>query len=309
MEQTLRQIERELGFPLPTEILSLYNAVVNAHGTTYVFDTRSAGSHSFLNADYFLVKPEDRNTKERGDYFIKDFYVGEDEKILERINQKVSKSVKEYWSEDKVFAFAWSNDVVEKDASLLYVFNKEGAVKGVYVHSLNYVEDKVFVAKSLSDVFNLEVVNTQSDKVRFTVKGDKGTFSYKELLKGAYKIIDLESVDDVRDYEHVIKIFADLSGGKFSPIIKSLSEQDAIRNIEIEINGVKYSTQLQGDTDYVDLKLIDFVNKCLIDNGHTRKRFIAFSDANFGQEIGVAFVSKSGLESLRQLNTLKIDKE
>jgi hypothetical protein len=256
-----------------------------------------------------LIKPEDRNTKERGDYFIKDFYVGEYEKILERINQKVSKSVNEHWAEDKVFAFAWSNDVVEKDASLIYVFNNDGTVKGVYVHSLNYVEDKVFVAKSLSDIFSLEHVDTESSKVRITVKEVKGRFSYKELLKANYKVIDLESVDDVKDYEHIIKTLVDLSGGKLSPVIKSLSEQDAVRNIEIEINGVKYSTQLQGDTDYVDLKVIDFANKCLVDNGHTRKKFIAFSDPNFGQEIGVAFASKSGLKALRQLKTLKIVKE
>lgn len=281
----------------------------NALETFYFFDTRSIGSHWLLNANYFLVKPGDRNLKERGEFFIKDFYIGEGENILENLNQKVSKSIKEHWGEDKVFAFAWSNDVVEKDASLVYIFKNDGTIKGIYVHSLNYVEDKVFVAASLSDIFSLEGVNTESDNAKLTVKGIKATITYKDLLKEAYRIIDLESVDNVRDYEHVIKVFSDLSVGKFFPTIKSLSEQNASRNIEVEINEVKYSTQLQGNTDFIDLKFIDFVNKCLIDNGHTRKKFVAFNDASFGQEIGVAFVSKSGLKALRQLNTLEMVKE
>ena len=306
MNHILEQIEDNLGFKLPEEIVGFYDTVANAHETTYVFDTRSIASHWLLNADYFLVKPRDLNTKERGELFIKDFYVGEGENILEKLNQRVSESTSQHWSENKIFA--WSNDVVEKDTSLVYIFKNDGTVKGIYAHSLNYVEDKVFVAAKLSDIFSLKGVNTEPGKVRLSVKGPE-IVTYKELLKEAYKIIDLESVDDVRDYEHLIKVFANLSGGKFSPTIKSLSEQGAIRNIEVEINGVNYSAQLQGDTDYIDLNLIDFLNKCLIDSGHTRKKFVAFSDASFGQEIGITFVSKSSLHALKQLNTLEIVRE
>ncbi len=304
MDQILRHIEVNLGFQLPLEIRAIYEKLNDNY---YLFDTRPAGSHWLLNADYFLVKPEDCNIGERGEFFIKDFYVREGETILESLNQKVSKSIKEYWSEDKVFVFAWSNDVVEKDASLVYVFDNDGEVKGIYVHSLNYVEDKVFVAKRLSDIFRLDDINIESPrKARFAIKGGKDTSSYKELLKGAYKVIDLESVDDVKDYEYIIEIFSNLSGGKFTPVIKSLREQGVIRSIDLEIDGDGYSTQLLGDTGYVDLKIIDFVNECLIDKGHTRKKFIAFSDASFGQEVGVAFASKSMLKALRQLRPLEI---
>lgn len=89
-------------------------------------------------------------------------------------------------------------------------------------------------------------------------------------------------------------------------MIKSLREQGVIRSIVLEIDGDNYLAKLQGDTSCVDLKIIDFVNECLIDKGHTRKKFIVFSDASFGQEVGVAFVSKSTLKALRQLKPLKI---
>lgn len=311
MNKFLEQVEQNLGFQLPLEIVDLYNRVVDSNKNTYIFDTRSVGGHWLLNANYFLLKPGDRNTKERGEYFIKDFYVKEGDDILVSVNKKVSESVKQYWSEDKVFAFAWSNDVVEKDASLVYVFNNDGSVKGIYIHSLNYVENKVFVANSLFGIFDLDEVKLGSDskKIRFNIKSENKTQSYKELLKSSYQIIDGESVDDVKDYEYILKIFSGLSGGKFVPIVKSLSEQDAIRSIEIEINGRKYSAQLQGDTDYVDLKIIDFVNHCLVDDGQTRKKFIAFSDASFGQEIGIAFVSRSTLKALSELSAIKIVRE
>jgi len=303
----LNNIAKKLDLQLPSEIVSIYE---NINRSFCVFDTRSIGEHWLLNADYFLVKPEDYNTKERGEYFIKDFYVNEDKNILESINREVLASIKEHWSEDKAFIFAWSNDVVEKDASLVYLFNDDGSVKGIYVHSLNFVEHKVFVAKSLSEVFNLEKPHIEANKVRFTTaQSQEVTPSYQELLKGTYKIIDLESVDDVKDYEYLIKVFINLSKEKFSPIIKKLSEQNTIRSIEIEINHVSYAAQLQGDTDYIDLKIIDFVNSCLVDQGHTRKKFIAFRDINFGQEAGIAFVSRSGLKALKEIKTLRLLKE
>ncbi|GJM63067.1 hypothetical protein [Persicobacter diffluens] len=307
MDQVLKNIEENIGFKLPLEIRAIYEKLNDNY---FVFDTRKAGGHWLLNADYFLIKPGDLNTKERGEFFIKDFYVCDGVNILERLNQKVSKSIKEHWSENKVFAFAWSNDVVEKDASLVYVFDNDGAVKGIYAHSLNYVEDKVFVAKRLSDIFILDEIYIESSrKAKFAIKGDKAMTSYNEILNGDYKVIDVESVDDVKDYEHIIEIFSNLSVGKFTPMIKSLREWGGIRSIDLEIDGEIYSTELQGGNGCVDLKIIDFVNDCLIDKGHTRKKFIAFSDVPFGQEISVAFVSKSILKTLRKLKSLVILKD
>jgi len=310
LNKVLEQIEQTLGFKLPLEIVDLYKKAMVFPKTTYVFDTRSTGSHWLLNGDYFLLKPQEENTRERGEYFIRDFYVRVGDNILATVNKKVSESVKQHWSEDKVFAFAWSNDVVEQDACLIYVFDSNGSVKGVYIHSLNYVEEKIFVGGKLSDIFDLNQIDLNTDlKVKFSSKLNKGTLSYKELLKGSYQIIDSESVDDVKDYEYILKTFSNLSDRKFSPIIKSLNEQDAVRSIEIEINGRKYLTQLQGDTDYIDLKIIDFVNECLIDSGHTRKKFIAFIDTSFGQEVGIAFVSRSLLKALSELRGIKVIKE
>lgn len=310
MNKVLEQIEHTLGFKLPLEIVDLYKKAMVFPETTYVFDTRSTGNHWLLNGDYFLLRPQEENALERGGYFIKDFYVKKGDNILTTINKKVSESVKQHWSEDKVFAFAWSNDVVEQDASLIYVFDSKGSVKGVYIHSLNYVEEKVFVTGKLSDIFDLDQIDLNlGSKVKFSPKLNKGAVSYKELLNGSYQIIDSESVDDVKDYGNILKIFSNLSDKKFSPIIKSLNEQDAVRSIEIEVNGRIHLTRLQGDTDYIDLKIIDFVNECLIDGGHTRKKFIAFIDSSFGQEVGIAFVGKSLLKGLSELAGIKIIKE
>lgn len=307
LNQILKHIEKDLGFQLPSEIRRIYEKVNQNY---YVFNTRKVGNHWLLNADYFLIQPEELNTKERGEFFIKDHYIEEGVNILESLNQKVSKSIAEYWSENKVFAFAWSNDVIEKDASLVYVFNSNGEVKGIYVHSLNYVEDKVFLAKSLSDIFKLDDLEMVSSSIaRFAISEDNDISSYEDLLKGAYKIVDLESVADVKDYEDIFDIFSSLSRGKFSPMIKSIREQNEVRSIDLKIDGDSYSVRLQGDTDYIDLKIIDFINSCLIDKGHTRRKFIAFRNMSFGQEVGFAFVSKSTLGVLKELKSLEVLRE
>jgi hypothetical protein len=310
MNKVLEQIEQTLGFKLPIEIVDLYKKATGFPETTYFFNTRSIGSHWLLNGNYFLLKPQEENTIERGEYFIRDFYVEVGNNILTTVNKKVSESVKRYWAEDKVFAFAWSNNVVEQDASLIYVFDSKGSVKGVYIHSLNHVEEKIFVAGKLSDIFDLNQIGFRSgSKVEILSKINTDTVSYKELLKGSsHQIIDTESADDVKDYEDILIMFSKLSDGKFSPIIKSLNEQDAVRSIEIEINGRTHLTKVQGDSDYIDLRIIDFVNECLIDSGHTRKKFIAFIETSFGQEVGIAFVSKSLLKSLSELKSIRIIK-
>jgi len=288
MNKVLEQIEQNLGFQLPLEIVNIYHKAIVFPSTIFLFDTRIAGSNWLLKGDYFLLKPQEKNIKERGEYFIRDFYVKEGEGILETVNKKVSESVNQYWSEEKIFVFAWSNDLVEQDSSLIYVFENNGLVKGIYIHSFNYVNEKVFVASRLSDIYDLSQIESNSSvKYNFPHKLTKSIISYKELLKVSYLLLDSESVDDVKDYEFILKSFANLSENKFLRIINSLNEHNAHRSIEIEINNKRYFTLLEGNTDNIDLKIIDFVNDCLIDIGFTRKKFIAFSTPSFGQEVGI----------------------
>lgn len=308
MNSYLKHIEEDLGFKLPVDLINLYTKANEDSKKTYVFDLKAIGGHWLLNGDYFLLSPDEHNNKERGEYFIKDFYVDEGENLLLKINETVSKSIREYWSENKVFAFAWSNEVLEKDASLVYVFDDFGIAKGIYIHSLNFVEDKIFVANSISELISYENSKLNSNVIKFTSFKESELSSYAEVLKGSYKIIDLESVDDVKDYQYIINILTDLSKGKFSPQIKAFHEKNSVRNIDLEINQIEYSIQLQGNTDYVDLKVIDYANKVLEDNGFRRKKFVAFKEANFGQEIGIAFVSKSKLKDLGQLKNIELVK-
>ena len=309
MNDLLIKIEKELGFELPREIVDLYSSIEKYKNKYFIFDTRNLGEHWLLKSNYTLIQPKEKNKKWKKDFFIKDFYVNEDDNIIMAINEKVSRSVKQHWSENKIFAFAWSNEVVEKDASLIYVFNNDGSVKGIFIHSLNFATEKVYVAKNLKDVFKLELKDLiNSELFKFELRSNIGheERSFVKIVKGSYKIIDLESVDDVYDYKGIIEIFTKLSNRKFFPIIKSLKEENDIRIIEIEINGKFYSTNLKGGTDWLDLTIVDFINNCLFDNGFTRKKFIVFRSVNFGQEIAVSFVSNPTLKVLQGNKDIEI---
>lgn len=301
----IETIENSLGVKLPLEIKELYENIALLEGVKFLFDTRKLGNHWLLNSNYFLVTPKEINTKDRGKYYINEHYVNTGENILCSINFKILKSIKEYWSENKVFVLAWSNEVVEKDASLLYVFNDDNTIKGVYIHSLNYVQEKVFLGKNLKDFFDLQVPDCLNDDVyQFPLLTSDSTILYKDVLQNNFKILDIESVDDVLDYRYVIDLLSNLSGNKFSFEIQSLNEIDSVRFINVSLAGKEFTYELEGNTKYLDLKLFKEINKSLLEIGFKRKQFVLFSDVAFGQEIGVAFIGRSRQKQLSELKTI-----
>lgn len=309
MNSTLIEIEKILGFELPSELKNFYRIITTAKNTMYILDGRGLSKHWLGEADYFFVKPNELNSKDRDQYYLKDNIVKEDGNILNAINSIISYSSLRYWGAEKVFCFAWTNQVPEKDTGLAYVFNDDGTVDGIYAHSLNWVEDKVLIAKKLSDIIDFDNISTDPGVVKFNDSIAKNRKSYKQLFSGQFEIIDLESVDDVKDYQYLLGLCKSLSKEEFSPKIVELSEVDNIRMVRLEYRGKIFSMELQGDTDYVDLKILDLVNECLLSTGYKYRKFIAFRESSFGAEVGIAFLSKTGLRSLISLSNIEIIKE
>jgi hypothetical protein len=317
MNDILRKIQSRQGIQLPREIVDLYNTIDSYDDLRFIFDIRGTGSHWLLTSEYFLIHPRDLNERSRGRFFIKDHYVTEKSNTLTVVNEVVSASTKSHWSEDKVFAFAWSNDVVEKDGSLVYIFNKDGSPKGIFVHSLNYVDEKVFVAANLSDLFRIDadsIISSIQQKsrdglVRIRQRINAEAHSYKSVLKESCAIIDVESVDDIKDYKHILDTFNRLSEGKFSAQILSFEEDGDVGRIELQVGGQNMTIKVDRSSASVDLGVVDFINEALISRGFTRKRFVVFKDIAFGQEVGLAFVSKTMLSALMEIKTVEILKE
>lgn len=302
----LKKIERQLGFKLPEELKLLYELIDAQPDSTYVIDIAKSPPHWFLNAKYFLLNSKNINSSKLGDFAVPKWLTPEGENILLNANKEASYSMSYNWEEHKSFTFAWTNELPEQDTGLAYVFEKNGTVKGIYAHSLNWVEHKVFVANKLTDIIDFDEIRSNSGIVNLTNLLNINQKTFKELLSDSHQIIDLESVDDVKDYAYLLKIFEQLSNGEFSPSAIGFSEENRVRVIEFELEGKLYSANLEGDTDYVDLNIVTFINNCLADQNKNQRRFVAFNTVSFGTEAGLAFVTPSEFDKLQKLSGVTI---
>lgn len=306
MNEVLDKIELELGFELPRELKTLFELIDERSGSTYIIDRKKGAGHWFLDAKYFLLNSVSVNSQDLGEFSLETRIVPERESILIGANKKASWSMSHNWNEHKTFVFAWSNEHVEKDACFAYLFEDDGRVKGIYAHLLNWVEHKIFVANKLTDIIDFSEIKSNSGAVTLTNLLNKNQKTYQDLLGDSYKIIDLESVDDVKDYDYLLKIFSQMSNDEFSPTMKKFSEVESIRAIELEIDNKAFSVQLEGDTDYIDLKIISFVNGCLTALGKTKRQFVAFSTASFGTEVALAYLTSREISQLKKLPNINI---
>ncbi|GAB2197506.1 hypothetical protein [Sessilibacter sp. MAH4] len=302
----LKKIERQLGFKLPEELKILYELIDAQPDSTYVIDIAKSPPHWFLDAKYFLLNSKNVRSSNDGSFAFPNRMASEGENILLKANEKISYSMSSNWKEHKSFTFAWTNELPEQDTGLAYVFEKNGTVKGIYAHSLNWVEDKVFVANKLTDIIDFDEIRSNSGIVNLTNLLNINQKTFAELLADSHQIIDLESVDDVKDYAYLLKIFEQLSNGEFSPSAIGFSEENRVRVIEFELEGKLYSANLEGDTDYVDLNIVSFINNCLADQNKNQRHFVAFNTVSFGTEAGLAFVTPSELDELQKLSGVTI---
>ena len=120
--------------------------------------------------------------------------------------------------------------------------------------------------------------------------------SNKDLIdKNRILVTDGERVDDVKDYESLIKEFCSLTDGTYSLEYYEGEEIEGRRIIKLAIGGVKLTLDLEGETDWVDLKIIEQLNKGLSKlNGNNQ--FYEFKDNSFGQEFGVIYGNENEYE-------------
>ena len=136
-----------------------------------------------------------------------------------------------------------------------------------------------------------------SDKTFFKYNLKKG---YKDLIDGNRILIsDGERVDDVRDYQGLLNDFCDITDGELTLNKFDGREIDGRRKLSITINTTDIALDLEGATDWVDLKIVEQLNLALKSIGQG-KSFIELRDLNFQQEFGIVYGNDSDFELLKQ---------
>jgi len=132
---------------------------------TITLDMRKTAKHWFLGYDYYLIRMETLANDISKETCIADSYYGSqiNDLFIDRANHNIEKSIKRYWSNEveigTIDVIAFTDKIVEKDSAIFYLYNLEGDNLGLYCHSMNWVEDIVYIGRS-----------RDSKKLRYTKK-------------------------------------------------------------------------------------------------------------------------------------------
>jgi hypothetical protein len=190
-----------------------------------------------------------------------------------------------------VLCFAWSHDCTEKDTGLFY--KSDGKIYG---HSGNFSNEgeAEFIADNLLDLFNIET--------------DNRILKINEILNdNQWRFGDQESVDDAQDYERVIRdYFVNTSNGRLSLENFDCHEIDSEnRKLKLTMNQQDFEFELLTHNGWIDTAIIEEMNKLLMKLNICRKKFVGIRDSVWGQELGIAFASKSQIDSLKKNGYVK----
>lgn len=113
-------------------------------------------------------------------------------------------------------------------------------------------------------------------------------------------VLDGECVDGAADYVSVINNILGLTAGEISLDVIECVEVDGYRQLTIAKETKTWKAKLHGETDYVDLEpLLKYLNKAAAKLG-SKRRFVEFREILWGQEVGVAFVTKQEKRALKK---------
>lgn len=278
-------------------------------GTTFRFDMRNTTNHWFLKMDYYFIL----KTDERSDFEAKTVFAwrGHGNKPnlfresaakdgLESIRAEVD------WGKEveHAEALAWTDQGVEKDTALLYLFDASGECMGLYAHSLNFTEDIVRVGNSFSDFFDFEKAKAElsagnvegkyCDFPRLSLSKEKKKKIKDVLKKGTYEIFDPET-----GYTMDAEVVQEFIQGKLSELSGGAIKCDEIREIdtgkvlslEWVVGDKAYPFKVYGETDYLDLLPIFHVANEVLAGMGIEDEFVVYEEDNYGQCSGIAFLS------------------
>ena len=124
-----------------------------------------------------------------------------------------------------------------------------------------------------------------------------------------FLITDGESVDAAEDYEHLVADLCQLAGSELSLERVTCHERQGVRELVVRISGHEATAELEGNTDWVDLPpLLAALNRAAEAAGASR-RFYAFQEPDWGQEIGVVCANADEAGRFRGYGLLTLEEE
>lgn len=280
---SIKKVEKVAGFKFPRELEQFYNDFYSTDKNELIFQISHLTNNWMFSNYHFWLLLSDNN-----DISNFDIYKSENTNKVSII--KASEMMKDSLKEN-VLCFAWSHDCTEKDTGLF--FKADGKIYG---HSGNFSNEgeAEFIADSLYDLFN--------------VVTDNRILKINEILSdNQWYYGDQECVDDVQDYERVIlDYFVKTSNGRLSLENFDYHEIDSEnRKFKLTINQQDCEFGLLTHNGWIDTAIIEEMNKLLEKLNISRKQFVEIRDSSWGQELGVAFASKSQIDSLKKNGYIK----
>lgn len=280
---SIKKVEKAVGLKFPRELEKFYNDCFSADKNELIFKVgHLTNNWMFSNYHFWLLLTDDNDISNF------DIYKSENTNKVSII--KASEMMKDSLKEN-VLCFAWSHDCTEKDTGLF--FKADGKIYG---HSGNFSNEgeAVFIADNLYDLFNVET--------------DNRILKINEILSdNQWYYGDQECVDDAQDYERVIRdYFVSTSNGRLSLKNFDCQEIDSEnRKLKLTMNQQVCEFELLTHNGWIDTSIIVEMNKLLEQLNIGRKQFVEIRDSSWGQELGVAFASKSQIDSLKKNGYIK----
>lgn len=291
---------------------------------TIIFDTKKTSKHWFLSYNYFFI---------REDYTLENIpfktfhhvspssYHNDKSNFKGYLENEVFNSINQSWNLEfemgRIELFAWCSEIVEKDGSLFFLYDKSENNRGIYCHSFAWEKDVVFVANKLTDYFDLEkaekeTIETKSNLILPRKRLSKNkTQTFEELLSpDEFLILDAEfgfkpTFDFYKNY--IDTTIIPLAKNKLEYTnLKFVSDSNGELKFVWEIDTIEVKFSLQNDTDYIDgEEFYKKLNQVLI-QCTSAKLFVPFRHYDFGQEYGLAFLDSKKAKKLGELFNIEL---
>lgn len=279
---TLR-LKEELGIDCPESLHQIYERLNNGSLKSLSFDISRSLLHFATQHLYRLI---DR------DY---------DTSTNTCVYSKSIKHKSDYGMQGWVFAI---HAQIPDGESYLWV-DSEGAVH-VTAHGATFNDEDILHARLGNSFDSLFPIEPDQLSANPTLEVQQTLPEIKDLI-GDHRwcVLDAECVDNPRDYEPFIaSAFVGNSEGLL--VLEHFSATSTNENIvlTLKLNGQDFLCNLKAHNGWVDESIISQFNEILASLNLSDKRFVLVRDPSWGQELGIAFVSRSEHKRLSECGYL-----